>query len=318
MIVSWKFGPRASANPWRAKTIEWQVSSPPPLFNFDEIPRVVGGPYEFGVPGARHAIMAGDEEGAEVKQTRAGEGRRRGGIGPRIRHDRGRDRHAADGHLRGPRARRRRRPRLPERGRRRPPASRDRPRPRRARRHVGHARRAAEPARGRPDRRPGRGPRGRALPRRGHPGGARRLRHRGRRRGLRPQPAAGARRRRPRDQPAGDPDLVPVRDPHRVPAPRPGRVGQGPLRGAGVAHPGARRRRRRPLGRHPHARRRHPDRELAGAPRTACASGRRRSRTATPSSALAPARSPARTSATASPRPSPSSTARRSTPPASR
>ncbi len=55
---------RAEANPWRAKTIEWQVSSPPPIFNFDEIPRVVGGPYEYGVPGAQHAIMTRD--GAEV------------------------------------------------------------------------------------------------------------------------------------------------------------------------------------------------------------------------------------------------------------
>jgi cytochrome c oxidase subunit 1 len=60
VVVSWKWGPRASANPWRAKTIEWLVSSPPPRFNFDGIPRVVGGPYEFGVPGARHALMPGD------------------------------------------------------------------------------------------------------------------------------------------------------------------------------------------------------------------------------------------------------------------
>jgi cytochrome c oxidase subunit 1 len=64
MFVSWRWGPRAPANPWRAKTIEWQVSSPPPVFNFPAIPRVVGGPYEYGVPGARHAIMPGEE--AEV------------------------------------------------------------------------------------------------------------------------------------------------------------------------------------------------------------------------------------------------------------
>jgi cytochrome c oxidase subunit I len=60
MIVSWRFGPKAEGNPWRANSIEWQVSSPPPIFNFPEIPRVVGGPYEYGVPGARHAIMPGE------------------------------------------------------------------------------------------------------------------------------------------------------------------------------------------------------------------------------------------------------------------
>jgi cytochrome c oxidase subunit 1 len=64
MIVSWRWGPLAGDNPWRAKTIEWLVTSPPPVFNFDEIPRVVGGPYEFGVPGARHAILGPSE--AEV------------------------------------------------------------------------------------------------------------------------------------------------------------------------------------------------------------------------------------------------------------
>ncbi len=57
MIVSWARGPLAGPNPWRAMTLEWQVSSPPPVFNFDEIPTVVGGPYEYGVPGAKHAVM---------------------------------------------------------------------------------------------------------------------------------------------------------------------------------------------------------------------------------------------------------------------
>jgi cytochrome c oxidase subunit 1 len=57
IALSWVRGPVAGANPWRAHSLEWQVSSPPPVFNFDEIPQVVGGPYEYGVPGARHAVM---------------------------------------------------------------------------------------------------------------------------------------------------------------------------------------------------------------------------------------------------------------------
>ena len=51
MIASWRGGPIAESNPWNALTLEWQVTSPPPIFNFDAIPTVVGGPYEYGVPG---------------------------------------------------------------------------------------------------------------------------------------------------------------------------------------------------------------------------------------------------------------------------
>jgi cytochrome c oxidase subunit 1 len=58
-IVSWRSGPPAGPNPWRSMTLEWQVSSPPPIFNFDQIPQVVGSPYEYGVPGARHAVFDG-------------------------------------------------------------------------------------------------------------------------------------------------------------------------------------------------------------------------------------------------------------------
>jgi cytochrome c oxidase subunit 1 len=65
IISSWRGGPRAAANPWRALTLEWQVSSPPPVFNFDHIPTVVGGPYEYGVPGAVHGVF---KEGAKVEQ----------------------------------------------------------------------------------------------------------------------------------------------------------------------------------------------------------------------------------------------------------
>ncbi len=57
MIWSWTHGELAGPNPYRALTLEWQVDSPPPIFNFPEVPQVVGGPYEYGVPGARHAIF---------------------------------------------------------------------------------------------------------------------------------------------------------------------------------------------------------------------------------------------------------------------
>jgi cytochrome c oxidase subunit 1 len=68
MVSSWRSGPRAPANPWRALTLEWQVSSPPPIFNFDRIPTVVGGPYEYGVPGHVHGILEPAEQ-ARPKQT---------------------------------------------------------------------------------------------------------------------------------------------------------------------------------------------------------------------------------------------------------
>jgi cytochrome c oxidase subunit 1 len=58
MVTSWRGGTRAVGNPWRGLTLEWQVSSPPPIFNFDRIPTIVGGPYEYGVPGAVHGIFA--------------------------------------------------------------------------------------------------------------------------------------------------------------------------------------------------------------------------------------------------------------------
>ncbi|MEH1792337.1 MULTISPECIES: cytochrome c oxidase subunit I [unclassified Nostoc] len=48
MIGSWIHGEQAPKNPWRAIGLEWLVSSPPPVENFEEIPVVISEPYGYG------------------------------------------------------------------------------------------------------------------------------------------------------------------------------------------------------------------------------------------------------------------------------
>jgi len=43
-------GPKAPANPWQANTLEWSTASPPPHHNYDVIPVVYRGPYEYSSP----------------------------------------------------------------------------------------------------------------------------------------------------------------------------------------------------------------------------------------------------------------------------
>ena len=47
------WGPKASQNPWRSNSLEWQAPSPPPHGNFEEIPVVYRGPYEYSHPAAK-------------------------------------------------------------------------------------------------------------------------------------------------------------------------------------------------------------------------------------------------------------------------
>jgi cytochrome c oxidase subunit I len=40
----------AEANPWRSKSLEWQVPTPVPVNNFEQIPVIDSDPYDYGTP----------------------------------------------------------------------------------------------------------------------------------------------------------------------------------------------------------------------------------------------------------------------------
>ncbi|MGB0067642.1 MAG: cytochrome c oxidase subunit I [Isosphaeraceae bacterium] len=53
--------PDAGPNPWRASGLEWQTDSPPPVHNFEEIPIVTRGPYQYSPEGAEAIDGNGDD-----------------------------------------------------------------------------------------------------------------------------------------------------------------------------------------------------------------------------------------------------------------
>ena len=50
-LSSLVIGQRAGDNPWHSNSLEWATSSPPAHYNFETIPTVYHGPYEYSVPG---------------------------------------------------------------------------------------------------------------------------------------------------------------------------------------------------------------------------------------------------------------------------
>jgi cytochrome c oxidase subunit 1 len=51
------FGPKADKNPWNSNTLEWDAPSPPPHGNFEQIPIVSRGPYEYALEGPSDHLM---------------------------------------------------------------------------------------------------------------------------------------------------------------------------------------------------------------------------------------------------------------------
>ena len=62
-LISYKKGEVADTNPWKATTLDWQTSNPPPHGNFPEEVEVFRGPYEYSVPGAKEDYIPQNQKG---------------------------------------------------------------------------------------------------------------------------------------------------------------------------------------------------------------------------------------------------------------
>jgi cytochrome c oxidase subunit I len=60
-------GEKACANPWEATTLEWQAASPPTHHNFDKMPHVYSGPYEYSVPNMKSDFLPQTQKLEEVE-----------------------------------------------------------------------------------------------------------------------------------------------------------------------------------------------------------------------------------------------------------
>lgn len=59
-------GKKADINPWQANTLEWTTPSPPPHGNFETIPTVYHGPYEYNAPGIERDWLPQDLPASSV------------------------------------------------------------------------------------------------------------------------------------------------------------------------------------------------------------------------------------------------------------
>jgi cytochrome c oxidase subunit 1 len=59
-VWSWSQGKPAGDNPWQALTLEWTTSSPPLIENWEVLPTVTHGPYEYGSNSDQLSIAISD------------------------------------------------------------------------------------------------------------------------------------------------------------------------------------------------------------------------------------------------------------------
>ena len=62
IVWSLRKGKKAGKNPWKANTLEWTTPSPPGHGNFEKLPEVYRGPYEYSVPGRKEDYWPQDQK----------------------------------------------------------------------------------------------------------------------------------------------------------------------------------------------------------------------------------------------------------------
>jgi len=63
-------GKRAGSNPWGSRALEWQTASPPPLHNFEHIPVIINGPYDYHKPMSEFQLgVASSHNGHHAEDT---------------------------------------------------------------------------------------------------------------------------------------------------------------------------------------------------------------------------------------------------------
>jgi cytochrome c oxidase subunit I len=63
-------GKRAGSNPWGSRALEWQTASPPPLHNFEHVPVIINGPYDYHKPMSEFQLgVASSHNGHHAEET---------------------------------------------------------------------------------------------------------------------------------------------------------------------------------------------------------------------------------------------------------
>ncbi|GAC1442784.1 MAG: cytochrome c oxidase subunit I [Chloroflexota bacterium] len=72
LVVSWQWGAKAVENPWQSRSLEWATPTPVPVENFEEVPLVVAGPYQYGMANPPPMAILHPSEGATGGVATAG------------------------------------------------------------------------------------------------------------------------------------------------------------------------------------------------------------------------------------------------------